>query len=399
MGLRCTVFGHKWGDADTEREREEEGNEVVATVREVRTCRRCGAEDVLGTSKEVTSLASRAESDPHGGEAPPPDSVPGDDEESYDPETDDGVILDDDGDADDGRRPREWPNHPDPEEDGDEFGEPAPWPETARKTDDEPADERFVGAEHQTEARDGPARTGASSSAGTDDRRGAGPEEQPSPAHEDGPARASDEPGPGDDPATGNEPATGGCGGEIIEAGDQDANVDGEHTDAAGNTDGDENPNAEEYADGDTEVDEPTYVDEDPDRGVDDPTDADGDVDRGDDANTDEETMMGPDATRRPDDDAEVLEATEPNEQSRATAQEPVDPADHAPADDPADVPPDSTPSLDLSEPTSSEEPAPEDVEYYCPECDYVDDSRWPSRRAGDVCPNCRRSYLSERRN
>ncbi len=55
MSLTCTVLGHQFGEVDVERSREEEGSEVVSTVREVETCRRCGHERIVSENKEVTT--------------------------------------------------------------------------------------------------------------------------------------------------------------------------------------------------------------------------------------------------------------------------------------------------------------------------------------------------------
>lgn len=55
MGLKC-LLGHDFGDPEVERERQEEGNEVVVTLREVKTCRRCGEQRVVSENKEVTSV-------------------------------------------------------------------------------------------------------------------------------------------------------------------------------------------------------------------------------------------------------------------------------------------------------------------------------------------------------
>jgi len=55
MGLRC-LLGHDFGEPETERERNEEGNEVVVTVREVKTCERCGEKQVVSENKEITSI-------------------------------------------------------------------------------------------------------------------------------------------------------------------------------------------------------------------------------------------------------------------------------------------------------------------------------------------------------
>lgn len=55
MGLRC-LLGHDFGEPETEREREEEGSEVVVTVREVKTCTKCGEKQVVSENKEIKSI-------------------------------------------------------------------------------------------------------------------------------------------------------------------------------------------------------------------------------------------------------------------------------------------------------------------------------------------------------
>jgi hypothetical protein len=56
MGLKCRLLGHQYGDPEIEREREENGDEVVATIREIQVCQRCGTEHVVSENKEVTSI-------------------------------------------------------------------------------------------------------------------------------------------------------------------------------------------------------------------------------------------------------------------------------------------------------------------------------------------------------
>ena len=56
MSLKCSLFGHAFGDPDVEREREEQGSEVVITIRETEVCQRCGTERVVSENKEVTTL-------------------------------------------------------------------------------------------------------------------------------------------------------------------------------------------------------------------------------------------------------------------------------------------------------------------------------------------------------
>jgi hypothetical protein len=56
MGLQCSILGHAFEDAGVEREREEQGSEVVTTEREIERCRRCGAERVVAENTEVTAV-------------------------------------------------------------------------------------------------------------------------------------------------------------------------------------------------------------------------------------------------------------------------------------------------------------------------------------------------------
>ena len=60
MGLQCSIFGHAFEEAGVEREREEQGSEVVTTEREIERCRRCGAEQVISESTEVAAVVDAA---------------------------------------------------------------------------------------------------------------------------------------------------------------------------------------------------------------------------------------------------------------------------------------------------------------------------------------------------
>ncbi|WIV66284.1 DUF7093 family protein [Natrialbaceae archaeon AArc-T1-2] len=55
MGLRCSLLGHDFGETEVERERDEQGSEVVVTVREYQECTRCSERRVVTESTEVTS--------------------------------------------------------------------------------------------------------------------------------------------------------------------------------------------------------------------------------------------------------------------------------------------------------------------------------------------------------
>lgn len=146
MSLTCTVLGHQFGEVDVERTREEEGSEVVSTIREVERCRRCGHERIVSENKEVTTQDTEASavtedtgSDPvssapaqstepavgsgdtaaTAGEEPVvPDAESGQaasPSSGIDPDEsgrDDGVILDESPD----REPGAWPEEPEPDE-------------------------------------------------------------------------------------------------------------------------------------------------------------------------------------------------------------------------------------------------------------------------------------------
>ncbi|ELZ94878.1 hypothetical protein C440_07377 [Haloferax mucosum ATCC BAA-1512] len=61
MGLTCRLLGHSYGDSETEREREERGDEVVVSIRELQVCARCGHEQVISENKEVTAIRTPEE--------------------------------------------------------------------------------------------------------------------------------------------------------------------------------------------------------------------------------------------------------------------------------------------------------------------------------------------------
>ncbi|MFC4550696.1 MULTISPECIES: DUF7093 family protein [Halorussus] len=171
MSFRCSLLGHTYGEAEIEREREEEGTEVVVTVREFQECERCGERRIVTENKEVTAIeAPDTEPEPAGAagggaasgtgqsgvasggvggtgsatdvtEATAP-SVDDEFERPQSAEEDDAIILDDDGDdeddgsdagGDDDRQPGEWPEadstHP-AEVDGDG---PTPWPDVGQE--------------------------------------------------------------------------------------------------------------------------------------------------------------------------------------------------------------------------------------------------------------------------
>lgn len=63
MGIKCRLLGHAYGNPEVDRSREEQGDEVVVTVRNVKVCERCGDERVVNQTREVTSVRSPDEVD------------------------------------------------------------------------------------------------------------------------------------------------------------------------------------------------------------------------------------------------------------------------------------------------------------------------------------------------
>ncbi|KTG10822.1 hypothetical protein AUR64_06425 [Haloprofundus marisrubri] len=184
MGLRC-LLGHDFGEPELEREREESGEEMVVTIREVKTCVRCGETQVVSENKEVTAVpgAEAAHDDDPADEFEAETELTGDtideqfdENDEFEPpqsaEEDDGIILDDEDDDPEPepereRQPGEWPEANVGAEDDDrmptveelegdegiENGEsveedeaeddPSPWPEVAGEDegfDAEPSD-------------------------------------------------------------------------------------------------------------------------------------------------------------------------------------------------------------------------------------------------------------------
>ncbi|MFB6174220.1 MAG: oxidoreductase [Halobacteriales archaeon] len=143
MGLRCLI-GHEYGEPETEREREERGDEVVVTEREYKECGRCGQRRVISENTEVKAAASGSASDREPGTGGRTGADVGSAGEEYGDVTaaeDDGVILEE-GEAETAEdAPREWPER---EGEPDEAAvEHDPWPEAGGEDegyDAEPAE-------------------------------------------------------------------------------------------------------------------------------------------------------------------------------------------------------------------------------------------------------------------
>lgn len=94
MSIKCSLFGHSFDESTVEREREEQGSEVVITIREVQTCTRCGETHVVSENKEVTTLETPDDID-----ATSPDDADAETSDSSRPETAEPVEADEDSSA------------------------------------------------------------------------------------------------------------------------------------------------------------------------------------------------------------------------------------------------------------------------------------------------------------
>lgn len=187
MGLRCLV-GHDYGDLQTESEREETGDEVVITIREYRSCSRCGNRRIVSENKEVKPLTPTTEEEPESSEPPSP-TTEYESSEDISAEDDDGIILPDDSETEEttaGERARgEWPDsEQDTEPDRPEEDAPKQWPDpkgedegfNAEPDDGEPAsDVEFsqsgLTPERRPESEDDN-EAGISATTGTNDAEG-----------------------------------------------------------------------------------------------------------------------------------------------------------------------------------------------------------------------------------
>ncbi|PSQ05138.1 hypothetical protein BRC92_03070 [Halobacteriales archaeon QS_4_69_31] len=106
MSIKCSLLGHDFGETAVEREREEDGSEVVITITELETCTRCGETRVVSENKEVTTMETPDDARQGGGSGAdaggtsPSTGGTGSSSGSgadYDPDGDDAEILDDDG--------------------------------------------------------------------------------------------------------------------------------------------------------------------------------------------------------------------------------------------------------------------------------------------------------------
>ncbi|GAB7009847.1 DUF7093 family protein [Halorubrum trueperi] len=418
MGLRC-LLGHDFGEPELQREREEDGNEVVTTVTEVKTCARCGETQIVSENTEVTTMeqltdeVAAASADaastksPSGGSSPPgsaaePERTGGaaderaadiavdfDETEATD---DDAVILDDgpsqagegkptagddsaaaDAPMSDDSTATVAESEPDTkssaEDDGAELLDDGPSAGDAEKDDGEEADalEGGDGVSEYVEYPDGEP-TGTSTNdeedAETDDGVILDEDGDSSGDRERGAWPAVDE-----DETAGAEPTP-----WPEQRGDDEgfsAEIDDGEAEGAVEFGGGLTP---EVADGSIDDADAEYV-EAPERNSNDYA---GDPGRGDTGSGD----PGPSS-------AGSSDPGPGSAGSRGTGSRGAAVGDRT-VDEGAEITRGESPDIEVST-------ADVTTEYYCPECEMTRDADGNSMRAGDICPECKRGYVDER--
>lgn len=401
MGLRC-LLGHDFDEPEIEREREEDGNEVVTTVREVKTCSRCGETQIVSENTEVTTVQQLA---------------------------DQAAAVDDDGTDDPSAA------HPGPKPETPAADSPAP------TTD--PATEGAVdGTEVETDASYDPA-DGESDAVERDPTIDDDPTSSEGPTVDDGAeiidADAGIDDAP-DDAGTGSMEGAGstegaGTGGRadaegdgVASEGEADAETPGADRHGRAGKDVDtetgpaETPGDAETADAETAdaddgviLDDEPEVDPDRDRGAwpdveesqtpsEDPTPwpeqeaedegFDAEVGGAGDSGVEFGGGLTPTAGEEPSEYDDETEYVEPSDADAGTRTLDTSAREGETGAEPADV---DTGFTHGDSPELRTSTAEAETEYYCPACGMTRGAEGSSMRAGDICPECKRGYVDER--
>jgi hypothetical protein len=339
MGIRC-LLGHDFGDPELERDREEQGDEVVVTVSEQQTCTRCGATKVVSENTEVTSLEQLTET--------------ADDEAAAGEATDAEPAADAPTATAAGEPSAD--SQPADESGGSVSAETAPEAQTATG---DTADAETDGV---TITDDAEVLTDEAADTAAADATDAADDATDTPADPD---EAADPDAAADDGVILTESESSETAAEGDDTSDAEPDESGESVDTAAESDA--AGEAEASTTADTEA-ESTRMDW-PDQQADD----DGfDASSPSDAGPDDVSFGGgftPEASTTDHDGADVIE--EPGSEQLTKADE-----------------------VSISEPTPDEA----DTEFYCPECGFTQPAVSSSMRAGDICPECRRGYIAEQR-
>ncbi|MYL16684.1 hypothetical protein GLW36_08475 [Halorubrum terrestre] len=368
MGLRC-LLGHDFGEPELQREREEEGDEVVTTVKEVKTCARCGETQIVSENTEVTTMEQLADeaaanaagggdadaaATPEVGSGPgPTERTPGsasggvdaDDAASgtggvtldEEPEagSDDAVILDDDA--------------------GDEA------PETAAGASPE-------GSDAPGSATERPDTAGGSDAAG-----GAAPADEDAELLDAGEDSASASSASAVSSPTDDAPES--ASGETDAESDDGVILDEDGEDADDRERGAWPSVDEADADADGSTAWPDHGGEDEGFSA--------EVGEGGDAGVEFGGGLTPEAAEERGEEGEETEYVEAPDDAESVAFDAGDEGETG-------ITRGESPDLET---VGDDGP----TEYYCPECGMVRAADGSSMRAGDICPECKRGYVDER--
>ncbi len=420
MGLKC-LLGHDFTEPEIERAREEDGQEVVTTVREVKTCTRCGETQVVSENTEVTTieqLTDQATSTGDAGDREPGRTVTSETERASSLGPRDGST----GVSETGSFDRS------PEESGglDRTTDDGGLNRTAGDLDQESVNDDAVilddgpdESEHTGSAdpTDTPASeaAGSNSSATGESTGGADPTVTPEEADveliDDGPE--SDDRLAAESADEASTPASDAGDGELGEPGTGAENEDAETDDGvilddeATTHDGERERGAWPTDDraGDVET-EPTPWPEQ--RGEDEGFSA--EIGDGEDAGVEFGGGLTPESANpsaekgteteyvEAPDDGTTVETDDTSGDADASGADWVGRADETRTSDDSPDPGSGITRAESPDPNSRDPPdAPGASEYYCPECGMTMQTDGNSTRAGDICPECKRGYVSER--
>jgi hypothetical protein len=347
MGLKC-LLGHDYSAPEIERERVEDGDEVVTTLREVQTCARCGETRVVSENTEVTTMARLTAEAETVEESPTRTETLSNDPSPEEPSTDDPPAAD----SSTVESSADQPAPAEPSTATEEAPTTAGGPQASTATPEtdegvEFIEETAAGASASRSVTADPT-TGEGSTTGSTTGEG-----------------STTDPTSGEGSTT--DPADDGA--EILESESPASGEDGSATTTGGvdRTDGRERgawPSVDTPAEASAETDGehrswPTHDAE----------------DEGYDASTSHSAGETGDEA--------VAYVGGPAAEASATART------------------DTTTGLERSRErraASAEETRPRGpTEYYCPACEMTTDTEGSSLRAGDVCPECRGGYVAER--
>ena len=374
MGLRC-LLGHDFDEPEIEREREEDGNEVVTTVREVKTCTRCGETQIVSENTEVTTVEQLADQaaavdsedttqEPTGEAAADPttetaiEAAEADASAPYEPAEGDADAIDDGPAADDGSTVGDGPTV------------------DSGPTVDDGAE--IIDADADASTDDAPGPSGAAEPVDSE-HGGTGADGPPSAESLDGDRHDVAETG-----------ADGTADAETADAETADTD-DGVILDDEPEVDPERDPGAwPSVDDAEKPSEEPTPWPEQ--EGEDEGFDA--EVGSPGDSGVEFGGGLTPTSSGEPSEDDEGAEYIEPSEAdgSSDTPGERIEASEEGAESAAVDTGFARGESPELRASAGGTE-----TEYYCPACEMTRGSDGSSMRAGDICPECKRGYVDER--